>query len=237
MLRENFMSVKSRIHQRIAVIGLGTFGASLAKELTAAGVQVLAIDKSLRLVDEISDFVDHAVCLDSKDTEALEQNGIHKVDAAAVCIGESFQETVMVTLKLLEIKVPRVLARAAGESEAQILQRIGAHEVMFIEKEMGKHWASLLARPGALEDFEVSRNYSIVRIHPHPEWIGKTLGDLKLPKNFGLTVLGQYTDEKFGLIQGPDTSIDAGKDLLVIGHHQDLDRFFANRVKEEKAQK
>lgn len=228
------MSVKSRIHQRIAVIGLGTFGSSLAKELTAAGVQVLAIDKSLRLVDEISDFVDHAVCLDSKDVEALEQNGIHKCDAAAVCIGDSFQETVMVTLKLLEIKVPKVLARAAGESEAEILNRIGAHEVMFIEKEMGKHWASLMARPGALEDFEVSKNYSIVRMHPHPDWFGKTLGELRLPKTCGLTVLGEYTNDKFGLVQGPDTVLDGSRDILVIGHHQDIDRFFASRAKEEK---
>ncbi|TVQ79741.1 MAG: TrkA family potassium uptake protein [Bradymonadales bacterium] len=231
------MSVKSRIHQKIAVIGLGTFGASLAKELTAAGIQVLAIDKSLRLVDEISDFVDHAVCLDSKDTEALEQNGIHRVDAAAVCIGDSFQETVMVTLKLLEMKVPRVLARAAGESEAQILNRIGAHEVMFIEKEMGKHWANLIARPGALEDFEVSRNYSIVRIHPHPNWVGRSLSELRLPKQHGLTVLGFYQEERFKLVEGPDSRLELSNDLLVIGHHQDIDRFFADRVKEEKSQK
>lgn len=230
------MSVKSRIHQRIAVIGLGSFGSSLARELTSAGIQVLAMDTNIDLVDRISDFVDHAVCLDAKDPEALEQNGIHRVDAAAVCIGESFQECAMVTLNLLEMKVPRVLSRAHGEAEAVILERIGAHDILFVENQMGKHWASLLARPGALEDFEVARNYSIVRIHPNKEWLGRTLMDLKLPKDFGITVLGTYQEDRFDLVTGPEVVLEENKDLLVIGHHQDLDRFFAKRMKDEEKQ-
>lgn len=228
------MSVKSRIHQRIAVIGLGTFGSSLARELTRAGIQVLAIDSNIDLVDEIADYVDHAVCCDAKDEDALEQNGIFRVDAAAVCIGESFQECAMVTLRLLEMKVPRILARAAGESEAKILERIGAHEVLFVEQQMGKHWASLLARPGALEDFEVARNYSIVRIRPSPDWVGKNLSTLALPTSHGLTVLGTYQEDRFELVKGPDEEIKQESDLLIIGHHQDIDRFFANRKKEEE---
>lgn len=232
------MSVKSKIHQRIAVIGLGTFGASLARELTRAGIQVLAMDLNIDHVDKIADFVDHAVCLDAKDPDALEQNGIFRVDAAAVCIGESFQECAMVTLKLLEMKIPRVLARAAGEMEAQILTKIGAHDVLFVEQQMGKHWASLLARPGAIEDFEVAQNYSIVRIRPSPNWVGKTLAGLKLPKEFGMTVLGTYVDDRFTLIEGPDAEIRPDRDILVIGHHQDLDKFFAVRKKEdEKSEK
>lgn len=228
------MSVKSKIHQRIAVIGLGTFGASLAKELTRAGLQVLAIDTNLDLVDKIADYVDHAVCLDGKDQEALEANGIYRVDAAAVCIGENFQDSVLVTLKLLEMKVPRVLSRAAGEDEAIILSRIGAHDVLFVEQDMGRHWASLLARPGAIQDFEVARNYSIVRIHPDDQWVGKKLIDLSLPSEFGITVLGTYQDDRFDLVGGPDLQIESERDLLVIGHHQDLDRYFARRVQAEK---
>lgn len=228
------MSVKTRINQRIAVIGLGTFGNALAKELTRAGIQVLAIDKSIDQIDAIADFVDHAVCLDAKDKEALEQNGIYRVDAAAVCIGDSFQECVMVSLKLLEMKIPKVLSRAHGESEAIILQRIGVHEVLFIEQEMGKHWASLLARPGAIEDFEVARNYSIVRIPPDKSWTGKRLSELRLPKEFGITVLGSYVDDKFELVEGAETLIQEGRDILVIGHHRDLDRYFAERLKTAK---
>jgi len=228
------MSVKTHIHQRIAVIGLGTFGTSLARELTRAGIQVLAMDKNIEAIDRIAEFVDHAVCLDAKDPEALEQNGIFRVDAAAVCIGESFQECAMVTLKLLELKVPRVLARAAGEAEAVILDRIGAHDILFVEQQMGRHWASLLARPGAIEDFEVSRNYSIVRIRPSPSWMGQRLEQLSLPKKHGITVLGSYVHDRFELVKGPEEIINPSKDLLVIGHHQDLDKYFAVRLKEEE---
>lgn len=224
------MSVKSRIQQKIAVIGLGTFGSSLAKELTKAGIQVLAIDTNIETIDEISEFVDHAVCMDAKDRAALEQNGIYRVDAAAVCIGESFQECAMVTLGLLEMKIPRVLARAHGDSEAIILKRMGVQDVLFVEQEMGKHWATLLARPGVIEDFEVAKNYSIVRIAPDPEWIGKSLIDLKLPLNHGFTVLGCYTEDRFELIRGADQMVSPEKELLIISHHQDLDRYFAKKA-------
>lgn len=228
------MSVKSKLHQRIAVIGLGTFGSSLAKELTRIGVQVLAMDKDMEEVTKIADFVDHAVCLDARHADALEQNGIHRVDAAVVCIGEHFEESAVVTSQLLEMKVPRVVARASGEMEAIILRRIGAHDIIFIEQEMGRHLANLLARPGAIEDFEVAKHYSIVRIAPDRSWNGQKLIDLQLPKEFGLTVLGVYKDEKFELVSGPDMVCRQNEDLLVIGHHQDLDRFFAKRAAEKK---
>jgi trk system potassium uptake protein TrkA len=225
------MSVKTKISQKIAVIGLGAFGHSLATELTRAGIQVLAIDKNINMVDQIADKVDHAVCLDAKDVEALEQNGVHRVDAAAVCMGEDFEDCAVITAHLLEMEVPRVLSRASGEVQAIILRRIGAHDVLFVEQDMGKHWATLLARPGAIEDYEVSESYSIVRIQPEDDWISKSLAELALPKNRGITVLGTYDGSKFKLISDPNMKMQGGHDILVIGHHQDLDRYFAQKAK------
>lgn len=230
------MLVKSKLHQKIAVIGLGTFGSSLAKELTRIGVQVLAMDKNMELVRKLADFVDHAVCLDARDSDALERNGIHRIDSAVVCIGEHFEESAVVTSQLLEMKVPRVVARASGEMEAIILRRIGAHDIIFIEQEMGRHLANLLARPGVLEDYEVSKHHSIVRIAPHPDWIGKSLTEIRLPSEHGLTLLGIYQENKFEMVTGPEMKIGPGDDLLVIGHHQDLDRYLAEKaLPEDKA--
>jgi Trk K+ transport system NAD-binding subunit len=74
---------------RIAVIGLGRFGMSLARSLSRAGAEVLAIDRNGTLVSEISDDVAVAVRLDSTDDVALREQGVHKVDAAVVGIGTS----------------------------------------------------------------------------------------------------------------------------------------------------
>jgi len=225
------MSVKSKISQQIAVIGLGTFGRALATELTKSGIQVLAIDRDISMVDQIADKVDHAVCLDARDTEALEQNGIQRVDAAVVCMGERFEDCAVISTHLLEMKIPRVLSRASGETQAIILKRIGAHDILFVEQDMGRHWATLLARPGAIEDFEVAENYSVVRISPEDDWLGKTLDELSLPKNRGITVLGTYSHDKFQLATDPRMIIERGNDMLVIGHHQDLDQYFAQKAK------
>ena len=51
--------------RQFAVIGLGRFGASVATTLTKKGYQVLAIDSSEHMTQNISDEVTQAVCLDA----------------------------------------------------------------------------------------------------------------------------------------------------------------------------
>ncbi len=49
---------------KIAVIGLGRFGMSLARNLQANGAQVIAIDRNLDLVNTVKDEIDLAVRLE-----------------------------------------------------------------------------------------------------------------------------------------------------------------------------
>ena len=81
--------------QRFAVIGLGRFGQQLARALAASGAEVMAIDCAAELVEAVRDEVTLAVRLDSTDEEALKAQGIGKVDAAIVGIGEDFEATVL----------------------------------------------------------------------------------------------------------------------------------------------
>ena len=73
--------------RRIAVIGLGRFGMALARNLARLGVQVIAIDRNMQLVNEIKDDVDLAVRLDSTDLAALDAQDIDKVDVCVVAVG------------------------------------------------------------------------------------------------------------------------------------------------------
>ena len=53
--------------RKIAVLGLGRFGMTLARELGARGVEVIAADRHQRLVDDVSDSVTLAVQMDTTD--------------------------------------------------------------------------------------------------------------------------------------------------------------------------
>ena len=62
--------------KQFVVIGLGHFGSSVARTLYSMGNDVLAIDCSEELVQQISDDVTHAVQLNATDENSLKQLGI-----------------------------------------------------------------------------------------------------------------------------------------------------------------
>ena len=72
----------------VAVIGLGNFGSTVARELTDKGAKVIAIDKDRERVEAIKESVSYAAALDSINQAALRSVGIQDVDVAVVCIGD-----------------------------------------------------------------------------------------------------------------------------------------------------
>lgn len=127
--------------QRVVVIGLGKLGLAIARTLTAQGVDVLAIDRSMALVQEASEDVAAAVQADATDAEGLETAGVRGASSAVVAIGDEFQASVIATSVLRELGVPKIIARANSEREARILRLVGATDVVFIEQEMGRQLA------------------------------------------------------------------------------------------------
>ena len=57
--------------KQFAVIGLGRFGTSLAKELYASGNDVYAVDLDENIVKDIAPYVTYAVTADGTDINAL----------------------------------------------------------------------------------------------------------------------------------------------------------------------
>ncbi len=97
---------------KVAVIGLGRFGMTVARRLAASGVEVIAIDRTTQLVNEIKDEVDLAVRLDSTDRQALLSQEIDKVDVCVVSIGENFEASLLTTVLVRQLGVPKVVCRA-----------------------------------------------------------------------------------------------------------------------------
>ena len=122
--------------KRFVVIGLGRFGRRLARELTEAGHEIIAIDTREALVERVRDEVALAVCLDATEPEALKSQGVDKVDAAVVAIGEDFEANALATATLKSLGVGRVISRASSDIQRRILDRIGADQVIFPEEEM-----------------------------------------------------------------------------------------------------
>jgi trk system potassium uptake protein TrkA len=176
--------------RKIAVIGLGRFGMELARQLGAAGAQVLAIDNSRPLVDDVKDSVDIAVRLDSTDEGALLAHDIDKVDVCVVAIGENFEAALLTTVIAKKLGCPRLICRAQTEFHAEIFRRIGADEVIQPEAQAGAALARRLASPH-LEDFiPLAEGFTLIEMHVPAKFRGKALRDLQLRTKYGINLVG-----------------------------------------------
>jgi trk system potassium uptake protein TrkA len=209
--------------KRFAVIGLGLLGRTVARELSARGEEVIAVDLDGDLVQSIADEVTLAVRLDSTNREALLKQGIDKVDAALVAIGENFQAAVLTTALLKEFGVPRVISRAVTEEEARILKLVNADQVVLVEEWVAKRLAQQITTPSLVDMVELSPGMSLARIESSQEMWGKTLTSLKFRQRYGLNVVavikpeGEERATSSTLLPDPNAVIEEGDVLLVDG--------------------
>lgn len=219
--------------RKFAVIGLGRFGSRLAANLAAAGQEVIAIDHDTAIIERLRDRVTLAVALDCTDEGALKSQGVAEVDAAIVCIGESFETNVLATRILKDLGVKRVISRAVTPTMGRVLARVGADELVNPEDEAADRWSTRLVSPLVLNQFELAGGHSVVEIATPESWVGKTLAELKLRSEWSLHVVAiKHIDSPAETGAGreilqlpiPDQPLEPADRLILLGRDADLAR-------------
>ena len=173
----------------VLVIGLGRFGAAIALTLEKLGTQVLAIDTDPDLVQKYSGLLTHVVRADATQPEVLEQVGAGDFSIAVVGVGTSIESSVLISTNLVDLGKPVIWAKAISSAHGRILQRIGAHHVVYPAADAGKRVAHLVN--GRLLDFiEFDDDFAIVKMRAPREVEGKTLAEADIRQRFGVTVVG-----------------------------------------------
>lgn len=173
------------------VIGLGRFGISVANALMERNVEVLAADQRGDRIRAAAEHVTEAVRLDATDSEALAQTAPDRRDICICAFGDdSIQASILCTALLREMGAKRVIARASDDLQARILRRVGAHEVIDPLRDFGRRFASHLVHDDILGEMPLGRDLVITEMRPTDAMEGKTLADLDLPRNHGITVVG-----------------------------------------------
>ncbi|WP_122645217.1 potassium channel family protein [Enterococcus mediterraneensis] len=211
--------------QNFAIIGLGRFGGSICRTLIEAGQEVLAIDNNEDRVNEYMNIATHAVVGNAQDEMTLKSLGIRNFDHVIVAIGEDIQASILVTLMVKEMGVPKVLAKAQNEYHARVLEKIGADRVVHPERDMGIRIAHNLVSKNILDYVELSDDYSLAEIRvSNPKFFNKTLLELNFRQRFGLTVVGiRRVGGKVVVSPTADEIVQENDNLLVIGETSDVD--------------
>ncbi len=228
---------------KIVVIGLGNFGSTLAIKLTQMGHEVIGVDKDMGKVQMIKDDITHSMCLDSTDSHSVGAIPLRDADVVVVSIGEDVGASIMTTALMKQLKVKRIISRAISNLHLTVLEAMGIEEIMHPEQETAIRLAKKLNLTGYVDSFEVSSNHNVVEMVAPASFVGKTLLELNLTRQYnilvlttiqlksGLNILGQKSKKRVvNDVATSDTKINEGDILLIYGAVNDIKRM----VKEEE---
>lgn len=220
------MAKNSTSRGGIVVIGLGRFGGAVASSLVRLGHEVLAIDENADLVQRWSDKLTHVVQADATDSDALRQLGIQDLGRGVVGIGTDIEASVLSVLALHELGVEEIWAKAITAKHGQILERTGAHHVVYPEAAMGERVAHLVT--GRMIDFiEFDDGFAIAKTSTPREATGATLADSALRSKYGITVVGIKRPGTDFTYARPETMVERGDLLIVSGPTKLVETFAA----------
>ncbi len=225
------------IYSKFAVIGVGKYGATIAKRLSEKGAQVFAFDNSEDKIENIKDDVSFAVTMDTTDPKALANQNIADMDAVVVAIGENFEATILTCVHLLDLGVKRIIARASGSQQKLILEKIGIKEILTPEDEVAFVVREKLINPSILSFLQLPDDYEIAEIKPPKGILNRTIDDVDFRNKYQLTLVtmkreydikkkGQYNVEQHVIgVPNGDTIIESRDTLLVFGTAKHVQRF------------
>jgi trk system potassium uptake protein TrkA len=226
---------KTEKRRYFVVVGLGTFGLTIASELLKRGCQVTAIDKDAEKVELASEFALDVITADGRDKKPLEEAGVSSADAAIVSIGEDLEASFLVTLHLKELGIPWIVTKASSASQGEILEKIGADRIIYPEEEMAKKLADQLLNPSIINYLQLNDNVGIMESETPDPFINKTPKGLSLRGKYGLNLIAikrksqkknaKEVVEDLIIIPSSDEKIIEGDTLLVIGDYKSLERF------------
>jgi trk system potassium uptake protein TrkA len=227
-------------HMKYIIVGMGNFGAFLATRLTDLGHEVVGVDSSPSRIELIQDKITHAVVLDATDLQAVKNLPMKDCDVVVIAIGEDVGASIMTTAIFKQMNAKRIIGRAINTVQETVIRAIGVDEIIHPEEETAMRLAKRLELKGVLDSLEISDDYNIVEVKLPKRYIGLSVKEANIRKEFGLNILstiqmvekanllGIKTIKKHvsGVIT-PDYVFEEEDILLIFGTVKDIHRFLS----------
>ena len=202
------------MRKQFAVLGLGSFGRSVALTLESMGCDVIVVDKSQETIQEISDRVTYAITADITEKEALSALGTRNLDGAIIGVAENLEAGIMATL----------LCKEKNKLQGTILKKVGADTVVYPEIEMGSRVAKSLLATEFTDWIELSNDYSMVEIAVPKPWINHSMAELGIRTKYGVTVVGIMQDGNVNVEFNPQMPLPENALLILVGANKVLEK-------------
>lgn len=211
-------------NKTFGIIGLGRFGTALAMSLANAGYDIICLDKDEDRVKVVRGLTDYAYVVDTITKETLDEIGIRNCDVAIVCIGSAMDVNILTTLHLVNLKVPRVIAKATSSDQGMILEKLGA-QVVYPEHDMAIRLAKKLMVSHLVDYFSLNKDTEIVEVNVPDALVGQSIIDIELRKQFGLNIIAIESGNQTMTNIDPHYVLKTNDRMVIIGKLEDIHRF------------
>ena len=206
------------------VIGLGRFGMALAVTLAESDNDVIVMDREKSSIREMRNYTDYAFVTNDLSMEALREAGIHNCDVVIVCIGEKVDVSVLTTMSVIEMGVPRVIAKALSPEQGAVLKKLGA-EVVYPERDMALRLGRRLLSGNFLDYIPLDHSVQITQIRIPERMVGKTVEQIQLRRKYGLNIIAIESGSETTIEVLPDYQLKDGDIIVVIGKADNINTF------------
>ncbi|MBI2481053.1 MAG: TrkA family potassium uptake protein [Planctomycetia bacterium] len=212
--------------RKFIVLGLGSFGAALARRLTKNGCQVMGVDGIRERVDEIKDELYEAVIADVSDRSSLEELGLPDADAVFISLGEDITPSLLAALHAKELGAKRIIVKGVTKEHGKLLEHLGVERIVFPELEIANELGDRMAWPNVLDFLPIDPDYSIIELAVPPSCVGMTLQEADLRRRFGVWIMAikDALSGQLSVLPAAEHRLNDDQLLLALGKQDQLER-------------
>ncbi|PQO36812.1 hypothetical protein C5Y96_06495 [Blastopirellula marina] len=208
------------------VLGLGTFGGALARQLNKNGCRVTGIDSHREHVEDIKDELYEAIIADATDFDTLQHLNLKDANGVFISMGEDISPSLLATLHVKELGAKRIIVKGVSKDHGKLLKSLGVERVIFPEAEIAATLADRVTWPNIIDFLPIDPEYSFMEVAVPDDMVGKSLMQLNLRQQFGVWVVGIKDSMTGKLEMFPDGAYSLGCDqlILVVGKQSSLEQ-------------
>jgi trk system potassium uptake protein TrkA len=220
--------------KQVAIFGLSHFGKSVLDELIRLNVEVFILDKDRARIDQYKDLAAGSVILDVLNVENLRKVLPESTDAVVIDMGDSIEASILAASYCAKLHIKNIIVKAETESHGEILELVGATQVVFPNKEAAKRVCPLLLSSVLLNYLPVGGKLVIAELAVPGLMIGKNIMQVELRKKYGLNLIAvRAQEEEFGEFK-PSYLFRQGDIGLFSGTDEAIGAFTGYIVREQK---
>jgi len=212
--------------KQFAIIGLASFGQKILMELVNIDCEILLIDKSHEVIDLYKDMVTNVFVADARNEEAINKLVPQTIDAAIVDLGDKIEVSILVTNYLNKMGIKSIIAKAESDEHGEILKLVGASRVVFPNREAAKRISPILFSDQISSYLPLSEHFVIVEVKPPLRYLGKSLIQSNIRKDYQLNVIAVRKEGKSEYVYfSPEYILQDDDIFLIAGSEENISRF------------